>query len=108
MRIEKKLISGVLLSCLSLTSHSAADCDKHDDVKKIAVAYMGNPILYKRTEDVKDLHSSEVMQMSVKLKDTLTELQATGFAAPQLQSPLRMMVISVSRERAKKFGYDKE
>lgn len=69
------------------------------------IAYMGNPILYSRTKDIIDMHAPEIAQMAVKLKDALTTMQATGFAAPQLLSPLRMMVISVSTDRAKKFGY---
>lgn len=72
------------------------------------IAYMGNPVLYKRTKDIVDIHSPEIAQMAIKLKDTLTTMQATGFAAPQLSSPLRMMVISVSADRAKKFGYQQE
>jgi len=71
------------------------------------IAYMGNPILYQRTKDIADIKAPEVAQMAVKLKDTLTTMQATGFAAPQIFSPLRMMVISVSAKRAKKFGYKK-
>lgn len=72
------------------------------------IAYMGNPILYKRTGDIIDIHTPEVAQMAVNLKDVLALMQATGFAAPQLLSPLRMMIISVSAERAKKFGYHEE
>jgi peptide deformylase len=72
------------------------------------IAYMGNLILYKRTQDVIDIHAPEIAQMAVKLKDVLTTMQATGFAAPQLLSPLRMMIISVSADRTKKFGYQKE
>lgn len=33
---------------------------------------------------------------------------ATGFAAPQIFKPVRMMIIGVSAERAKKFGYPSE
>lgn len=69
---------------------------------------MGNPVLYKRTKDVVDISAPEIVQMSVKLKNTLITMQATGFAAPQLMSPLRMMVIGVSANRAKKFGYPEE
>lgn len=42
--------------------------DNNKDSKKITVAYMGNPILYKRTQDVTDLHRPEVMQMTIRLK----------------------------------------
>lgn len=72
------------------------------------VAYMGNPILYQRTQEIADLKTPQVTDMAQKLKDTLAALKATGFAAPQLHSPLRMMVLSVSADRAKKFGYEHE
>lgn len=72
------------------------------------IAYMGNPILYQHTKSITDFQAPEIEQMAIKLKDTLTTMQATGFAAPQLLSPLRMMVISVSAKRAKKFGYQNE
>jgi peptide deformylase len=108
MRINMKLVIGILLVCL-LAAYLFYINNKNVKGKStMAVAYMGNPILYKRTDDVTDMKSSEVTKMSAKLKDALTQLQATGFAAPQLLSPLRMMIISVSAERAKKFGYDQE
>lgn len=72
------------------------------------IAYMGNPVLYNRTKDIVDIHAPEIKQMAIKLQDALTTMQATGFAAPQLLSPLRMMIISVSAERAKKFDSQEE
>lgn len=106
-----KLVSAALLIGLIVVSWLYHSCNNHVTLiekNAMPVAYMGNPILYQRTKDISDLHVPEVAQMAVKLKETLAKMQATGFAAPQLLSPLRMMVISVSAERAKKFGYNEE
>src|SRR5579864_195521 len=101
-----KFISGaLLLLCLIVIYWLYKDYKMKNAMH---IAYMGNPILYQHTKDITDLHTSEVAQMAVKLKNTLTAMQATGFAAPQLLSPLRMMVISVSAKRAQKFGYKGE
>lgn len=112
MRLITKLISSILLLNLIVGYWQYAYCcgSMFNHRVKIrngamCIALMGNPILYQRTKDITDLQAPEIGQMAVKLKDILTTMQATGFAAPQLFSPLRMMIIGVSAKRAQKFGY---
>lgn len=104
----KKIIISIAILLFGIPSF-ADENDKTQMRKNMnQVAYMGNPILYQRTKDIIDITSPNIAAMAIKLKDTLDAMQATGFAAPQLLSPLRMMVISVSASRAQKFGYKEE
>lgn len=106
MRITIKLVTSALLLSLLIGYwlYAQAQIGKNE----MHIAYMGNPILYQRNKDITNMQAPEIAEMAVKLKETLTKMQATGFAAPQLLSPLRMMVISVSAKRAQKFGYKEE
>jgi peptide deformylase len=59
---------------------------------------LGNPLLWRRCEPVKDPTSATVAAVAEDLKDTLEDFQIThgwgrGIAAPQLGVPLRLIVV---------------
>ncbi len=80
----------------------------HAENKFMKVALIGNPLLIQRSHDITDIKSPETRQLAAQLQTTFVDMAATGFAAPQIFKPVRMMIIGVSAERAKQFGYPTE
>lgn len=80
----------------------------HAENKYMKIALIGNRILSQRSHEMTNIQSPETRQLAAQLQTTFIDMGATGFAAPQIFKPVRMMIIGVSAERAKKFGYPAE
>lgn len=77
--------------------------NKH--MKTMKVALIGNEILVQRSKELTDIRAASTQQLAKELQSSFEIAKATGFAAPQIFQPVRMMIIGVSAERAKKFNY---
>lgn len=76
--------------------------------KSRKIAQLGDAILYQRAHEITEVNDPIIQQIAKDLLTTFQEENATGMAAPQLGHSIRMMVIGVSEERARKHGYDGE
>ncbi len=56
------------------------------------IAQMGNPILYRRAEEVANPTDPEIARLAEDMKDTLVHVGGSGIAAPQVYESLRLVV----------------
>jgi len=65
-----------------------------DKGKILEITEMGNPVLRKRAVEVEDVHDPEVQEFIDDLIATCTNANGVGIAAPQVDVPKRIFIIS--------------
>ncbi len=70
----------------------------------LKVAKLGSPVLRKRASEVEthDLKRGRLKGFFRDLIETMTEYNGTGLAAPQVQTPLRVVLYEIHGERCAK------
>jgi peptide deformylase len=58
----------------------------------LRIAKMGNPVLLRKAEPVKDPTAPEIRQLAQDMQDTIEDIGASGLAAPQVFVPKRVVV----------------
>ena len=59
------------------------------------ILQMGNPLLYRRSEDITDFDSSELQILIKDMFDTMADSDGAGLAAPQIGVLQRLVIFSV-------------
>ncbi|MEK7207112.1 MAG: peptide deformylase [Pseudomonadota bacterium] len=59
------------------------------------VLKMGDPLLYRKAEPVKEFNSPELAALIADMFDTMAALSGAGLAAPQIGVPQRVVIFSV-------------
>lgn len=59
------------------------------------VLKMGDPLLYRKAEPVKQFNTPELDQLIADMFDTMAELNGAGLAAPQIGVSLRVVIFGV-------------
>lgn len=60
------------------------------------VIKMGHPLLLQRAKPVENFNTSELDNLLIDMKDTMTALNGAGLAAPQIAVSLRIVIFGVS------------
>ncbi|MEQ1569271.1 MAG: peptide deformylase [Myxococcota bacterium] len=71
----------------------------------LKVAQVGHPVLRMQSQELtaEQLASPKVQQFMDDLLDTMAEYDGAGLAAPQVHTPLRIVVLSLTDERGPEF-----
>jgi peptide deformylase len=59
------------------------------------VLKMGDPLLYRKSEPVREFNSPELASLIADMFDTMASLSGAGLAAPQIGVPQRVVIFSV-------------
>ena len=66
----------------------------------LKIARMGHPVLAKRAEPVTDPAAPEIRRLVADMIETMIDANGAGLAAPQVHTPLRVVVFQAPGERS--------
>ncbi len=70
----------------------------------LKIARMGHPVLLRPAAPVEEPTAPEVRRLVADMLETMQDAPGTGLAAPQVHVPLRVVIFTVSPERARREG----
>ncbi len=74
----------------------------------LKIARMGHPILRQVASPIEDPGSPQIHRLVADMLETMQDAQGAGLAAPQIYMPKRLVIFSVSGERAERAAADSE
>ncbi|HEY5597726.1 MAG TPA: peptide deformylase [Kiloniellales bacterium] len=74
----------------------------------LKIARMGHPVLRQVASPIDDPGAPEISRLVADMLETMQDAQGAGLAAPQVYVPKRLVIFSVSGERAEREAADSE
>lgn len=74
----------------------------------IPIVKMGNPVLRRVAEQIKDLGDEEIRNLVIDMRDSMAEVGGVGLAAPQIGISLSLVIFEVPAARMQSEDGDEE